>query len=95
MTIRESGEMYLETIYVLSQKTQAVRGIDVGLVEVADRVKTRPNLVAVGHAVLVGIREKLLFPDEFFKSFSLRKPDISYLACKSYRGIVVVIALKP
>ena len=30
MTIRESGEMYLETIYVLSQKTSTVRGIDVG-----------------------------------------------------------------
>jgi len=30
MTIRESGEMYLETIYVLSQKSSSVRGIDVG-----------------------------------------------------------------
>ena len=30
MTVRESGEMYLETIYVLSQKTSAVRGIDIG-----------------------------------------------------------------
>ena len=30
MTMRESGEMYLETIYVLSQKSSAVRGIDVG-----------------------------------------------------------------
>lgn len=30
MTIRESGEMYLETIYILSQKSSAVRGIDVG-----------------------------------------------------------------
>ncbi len=30
MTIRESGEMYLETIYVLSQKATNVRGIDVG-----------------------------------------------------------------
>ena len=30
MTMRESGEMYLETIYVLSQKSPAVRGIDVG-----------------------------------------------------------------
>jgi len=29
MTIRESGEMYLETIYILSQ-TSVVRGIDVG-----------------------------------------------------------------
>ncbi len=30
MTIRESGEMYLETIYVLSQKSPTVRAIDVG-----------------------------------------------------------------
>ena len=30
MTIRESGEMYLETIYILSQKSSSVRGIDVG-----------------------------------------------------------------
>ncbi len=30
MTVRESGEMYLETIYVLSQKTAAVRSVDVG-----------------------------------------------------------------
>ena len=30
MTIRESGEMYLETIYILSQDSSAVRGIDVG-----------------------------------------------------------------
>jgi Mn-dependent DtxR family transcriptional regulator len=30
MTIRESGEMYLETIYILSQKSSAVHGIDVG-----------------------------------------------------------------
>ena len=30
MTMRESGEMYLEPIYVLSQKSSAVRGIDVG-----------------------------------------------------------------
>ncbi len=30
MTIRESGEMYLETILILSQKSSAVRGIDVG-----------------------------------------------------------------
>ena len=30
MTIRESGEMYLETIYILSKKNQAVRSIDVG-----------------------------------------------------------------
>ncbi len=30
MTMRESGEMYLETVYILSQKTPAVRGIDVG-----------------------------------------------------------------
>ena len=30
MTMRESGEMYLETIYVLSRESSAVRGIDVG-----------------------------------------------------------------
>ncbi|MBQ6265632.1 MAG: metal-dependent transcriptional regulator [Clostridia bacterium] len=30
MTIGESGEMYLETIYILSQKNSAVRSIDVG-----------------------------------------------------------------
>ncbi len=30
MAIQESGEMYLETIYVLSKKTNAVRGIDIG-----------------------------------------------------------------
>ena len=30
MAIQESGEMYLETIYVLSQKSAKVRAIDVG-----------------------------------------------------------------
>ena len=30
MPLQESGEMYLETIYVLSQKTSQVRAIDVG-----------------------------------------------------------------
>lgn len=30
MKIHESGEMYLETIYILSQKTSTIRGIDVG-----------------------------------------------------------------
>ena len=30
MNIRESGEMYLEAIYVLSQKSSEVRSIDVG-----------------------------------------------------------------
>ena len=30
MTIRESGEMYLETIYVLSQTSSTVRAIDIG-----------------------------------------------------------------
>lgn len=29
MALLESGEMYLETIYVLSQKSSAVRGIDI------------------------------------------------------------------
>lgn len=30
MNIRESGEMYLETIHILSQTSSAVRAIDVG-----------------------------------------------------------------
>mgnify|MGYP001025223939 CR=1 FL=1 len=30
MNLQESGEMYLETIYVLSQKYKDVRAIDVG-----------------------------------------------------------------
>ncbi len=30
MQLQESGEMYLETIYVLSQKSKAVRAVDVG-----------------------------------------------------------------
>ena len=30
MSLQESGEMYLETIYVLSQKSNAVRAIDIG-----------------------------------------------------------------
>ena len=30
MHLRESGEMYLETIYILSQKSSSVRSIDVG-----------------------------------------------------------------
>ena len=30
MRLQESGEMYLESIYVLSQKSSAVRSIDVG-----------------------------------------------------------------
>ena len=30
MTLRESGEMYLETIYILSQTSKAVRGVDIG-----------------------------------------------------------------
>ena len=30
MSLLESGEMYLETIYVLSQESSAVRAIDVG-----------------------------------------------------------------
>lgn len=30
MTLHESGQMYLETIYVLSQKSAGVRAIDVG-----------------------------------------------------------------
>ena len=30
MAMQESGEMYLETIYILSKKSSCVRGIDVG-----------------------------------------------------------------
>ena len=30
MAMLESGEMYLETIYLLSQKSSTIRGIDVG-----------------------------------------------------------------
>ncbi|MBQ9387326.1 MAG: metal-dependent transcriptional regulator [Lachnospiraceae bacterium] len=30
MNIRESGEMYLETVYILSQKSSTVRGVDIG-----------------------------------------------------------------
>ena len=30
MNLQESGEMYLETIYILSQEGSAVRAIDVG-----------------------------------------------------------------
>lgn len=30
MNLQESGEMYLETIYILSQKSRYVRSIDVG-----------------------------------------------------------------
>ncbi len=30
MAVQESGEMYLETIYVLSQESSAVRAIDIG-----------------------------------------------------------------
>lgn len=30
MALQESGEMYLETIYVLSQKSSTVRAIDIG-----------------------------------------------------------------
>jgi Mn-dependent DtxR family transcriptional regulator len=30
MAMQESGEMYLETIYVLSQKSPQVRAVDVG-----------------------------------------------------------------
>ena len=30
MNVKESGEMYLETIYILSKKSSAVRAVDVG-----------------------------------------------------------------
>ena len=30
MALQESGEMYLETIYILSQSSSTIRGIDIG-----------------------------------------------------------------
>ncbi len=30
MNVKESGEMYLETIYILSQRSASVRAVDVG-----------------------------------------------------------------
>lgn len=57
MTIRESGEMYLETIYVLSQKSSAVRGIDVG----AEMGFSKPS---VSRAIGILKRDGLVITDE-------------------------------
>ncbi len=57
MTIRESGEMYLETIYVLSQSTSNVRGIDVG----AQMGFSKPS---VSRAVGLLKKEGLVMTDE-------------------------------
>ena len=62
MAIQESGEMYLETIYVLSQKSSAVRGIDI-----ADHLGySKPSVSrAVGLLKEEGLVKKT--PDGFFK----------------------------
>ena len=57
MTIRESGEMYLETIYVLSQKSSAVRGIDVG----AEMGFSKPS---VSRAIGILKKDGLVVTDE-------------------------------
>lgn len=62
MALQESGEMYLETIYVLSQKTNAVRGIDI-----ADQLGySKPSVSrAVGLLKDEGLLKK--DPDGFYK----------------------------
>lgn len=57
MTIRESGEMYLETIYILSQKSTAVRGIDVG----AEMGFSKPS---VSRAIGILKKDGLVITDE-------------------------------
>ena len=44
MQLKESGEMYLETIYVLSQKSSYVRAIDVG----EKMGYSKPSVITVG-----------------------------------------------
>ena len=57
MAMLESGEMYLETIYVLSQKSETVRGIDV-----ADEMGfSKPS---VSRAMGILKRDGLIFIDE-------------------------------
>ena len=57
MAMLESGEMYLETIYVLSQKSGTVRGIDV-----ADEMGfSKPS---VSRAMGILKRDGLIFIDE-------------------------------
>ena len=62
MTLFESGEMYLETIYVLSQTSNAVRGIDI-----ADYLGySKPSVSrAVGLLKEEGLVEK--DPEGFFR----------------------------
>ena len=62
MALQESGEMYLETIYVLSQKSSAVRGIDI-----ADHLGySKPSVSrAVGLLKDEGLVEK--DPDGYYK----------------------------
>ncbi|MBP0990256.1 MAG: metal-dependent transcriptional regulator [Oscillospiraceae bacterium] len=57
MTIRESGEMYLETIYILSQKSSTVRGIDIG----AYMLFSKPS---VSRAIGLLKKEGLVITDE-------------------------------
>ena len=57
MTIRESGEMYLETIYVLSQRSSSVRGIDVG----AEMGFSKPS---VSRAIGILKKDGLVITDE-------------------------------
>ena len=62
MAIQESGEMYLETIYVLSQTSSAVRGIDI-----ADHLGySKPSVSrAVGVLKEEGLVKKT--PDGYFR----------------------------
>lgn len=62
MALQESGEMYLETIYVLSQESGAVRGIDI-----ADRLGYSKPSVSRALSLLRedGLVEK--DPDGFIK----------------------------
>ncbi len=62
MAIQESGEMYLETIYVLSQTSSAVRGIDI-----ADHLGySKPSVSrAIGLLKEEGLVKKT--PDGFYK----------------------------
>ena len=62
MALQESGEMYLETIYVLSQTSNAVRGIDI-----ADRLGYSKPSVSRGVGLLID--EGLVKKDQegFFK----------------------------
>lgn len=50
MVLQESGEMYLETIYVLSHKKKFVRAIDIG----AEMGVTRPSVSRAVHLLEEG-----------------------------------------